>query len=53
MVWLESEGARDVNPQGFCPRLPLSPSLRMGRPRRPRLDLTREIFDGSLPRSWS
>ena len=22
MVRLESEGARDVNPQGFCPRCP-------------------------------
>ena len=31
----EYEGARDANPQRFCSRLPLSPSLRPGRPSRP------------------
>src|SRR5262249_15642059 len=31
----ESERARDVDPLGPRSRLPLSPSLRLGRPRRP------------------
>jgi RNA recognition motif-containing protein len=52
-VALEFGGARDTDPLGLCSRLPLSRSHRLGRPRRPLLNQTREASDGSSISSWS
>jgi len=40
-------------PRDLASRPPLSPSLRIGRPRRSRFDPTRAIIDGSSTPSWS